>query len=339
MALWSNTARPKFFNATANSGIGTQQDIFPTAEGWVQRHYKGANGAYWDEIIARQEGLLEAGAANITAVAITANQNYATLTITSGVGNAFSYVYSTKAFANVFQQNSTAYTCNAEVISTSNVVPYTQLAIDTSNSGAFPASGNVLYQSNGSANNATGVVFLANSTVLRLRDVTGTFTTANVVQGNSTINAAVSAVTANVTGSLIVKRLAGRFQTSNVIQNGYSNLTISAANNWANGVVSVFFDEQVTVAGGTPSLNLESTGTTNAVATFVSSSNNTNKLDFTFTANGDSAATFAVLGQTIALNSATIKDRANSSITSNNIFATGLVANVKFGVAGANISV
>lgn len=133
--------------------------------------------------------------------------------------------------------------------------------------------------------------------------------------------------------------MAGRFTTSNVIQNGYSNLTVSAANNWANGVVSVFYDEPVTVAGGTPSLNIATADTTNAVCTFVSSSNNTNQLRFSFTANGDSAATFQILGQQIALNSATVKDKANSSVTSNTLFANGVVANVKFGVSGANISV
>lgn len=335
MTLWSNTARPKWVSA-ANGQI---HNIFPTNEGWVLRHDK-ANGRYWDETLATRANILEASAANITAVAFTANQNYATLTIASGVGNAFTYVYGTRAFANVFQQNSTAFTCNAEVIATSNVVPYVQLAHNASNAAAF-ANGVTIYQSNGTANTATGVLFFANSTVVRVRDVVGTFagnSTANVIQANSTQNTVVSAVTSNVTGTLIVKRLAGRFQTSNVIQNGYSNLTISAANNWANGVVSVFFDEKVTVSGGTPSLNIESSATTNAVCTYASG-NNTNKLNFTFTANGDSASTFRILGQQIALNSATIKDQANSSVTSNTLFANAVVANVQFGVAGANISV
>lgn len=334
MTLWSNTARPKWVNA-ANGQI---HNIFPTSEGWVLRHDK-ANGRYWDETLATQASLLEASAANITAVAFTANQNYATLTIASGVGNAFTYVHNTRPFGNVFQMsNSTTYTCNAEIISTSNVVPYVQLAIDTSNIAAFPNAGNVVFQTDGVANTATGVLFLANSTVLRVRNVTGTFNTDEPIQANSTINAAVTAVTSNVTGTLIVKRLAGRFGTSNVIQNGYSNLTVSAANNWANGVVSVFFDEKVTVSGGTPSLNISTADTTNAVCTFASG-NNTNKLNFTFTANGDAAATFRILGQQIALNSATIKDQANSSVTSNTLFANAVVANVQFGVAGANISV
>lgn len=336
MTLWSNTARPKWVPA-ANGQI---HNIFPTNEGWVIRHDK-ANGRYWDETLATRANILEASAANITAVAFTANQNYATLTIASGVGNAFTYVYNTRAFANVFQMsNSTTYSCNAEVISTSNVVPYVQLA-HSGNAAAY-ANGVTVYQSNGTANTATGVLFFANSTVIRVRDVTGTFitgnSTSNTVQANTTQNSAVSAVTSNVTGTLIVKRLAGRFDTSNVIQNGYSNLTISAANNWANGVVSVFFDEKVTVSGGTPSLNIESSATTNAVCTYASG-NNTNKLNFTFTANGDSATTFRILGQQIALNSATIKDQANSSVTSNTLFANAVVANVQFGVAGANISV
>lgn len=336
MALWSNTARPKW----VGSANGQINNTFPTNEGWVLRHYKGNNG-YWDEILARQENLLEASAANIVAVAITANQNYATLTVASGVGNAATYQYATRPFANVFQMsNSTTFTCNAEIISTSNVVPYVQLAHDGSNAAAF-ANGVTVYQSNGTANTATGVLFFANSTAIRVRDVVGVFagnSTANIIQANSTQNTVVSAVTSNVTGTLLVKRLAGRFTTSNVIQNGFSNLTVSAANNWANGVVSVFFDEKVTVTNGAPTLVVSTPNTTNATATY-SSGNNTNKLNFTFTANGDAAATFRVLGQQITLGDAVIKDQANSSVTSNTLFANAVVANVQFGVAGANISV
>lgn len=334
MSLWSNTTRPTWVPA-AN---GQLHQVFPTTAGWVLRHYKGNNN-YWDETLATRQHLLrDSNAANITAVAITANQNYASLTVSSGVGNSFTWVHNTRPFGNVFQMsNSTTFTSNAEIISTSNVVPYTQLAIDTSNLAAF-ANGTTLYQSNGTANTATGVLFFANTTVLRVRDVTGSWGTANTVQANTTQNAAVSGVSANVTGTLIVRRLAGRFGTSNVIQNGFANLTVSAANNWANGTVSVFFDEPVNVAGGTPSLVVSTADTTNATATFQSSSNNTNRLLFNFTANGDAAATFRVLGQTISLNSATIRDVANNG-SANILFANSVVANVKFGVSGANISV
>lgn len=336
MALWSNTARPKWVG-TAN---GQAYNVFQHQEGWALRHYKG-NNAYWDEILATKAGLLEGSAANITAVAITANQNYTTLTVSSGVGNAFTFEYATRPFANVFQMsNSTNYTCNAEIISSSNVVPYTQLAHNGSNAAAF-ANGVTIYQSNGTANTATGVLFFANSTVIHVRDVSGTFagnSTANIVHANSTQNTVVSAVTANVTGTLVVKRLAGRFQTSNVIQNGFSNLTVSAANNWANGVISVYYDEPVTVSNGVPTMVLSTADTTNATASFASG-NNTNKLNFTFTANGDAAATFRVLGQQITLGDAVVKDKANSSVTSNTLFANSVVANVQFGVAGANISV
>lgn len=344
MPLWSTTKAPTW-PSTAN---GEKFDVFPSSEGWIIRRYKGpksSNSRYWDELLATQAGILEASAANIVAVAFLSNNNYANLTITSGVGNGFSFVQTVNpGTQNIFQQsNSTTFTANATIHSTSNAVPYVQLA--HSGNGAAYTNGSTLFQVSGGSNTATGVLFFANSTVLRVQNVVGTWatgnSTVNTVQQNTTVNSAVSAVTSNITGYLVLSRLAGRFGTANIVQSGSGNLTISAANNYGNGTVGVFFDERVTVANATPVMSITSSNTTNATATYSSSlsGSNTNRLVFTYVANGDANSVFSVIGQTITLNNATITDLTNTSVSANILFANGVVANTQFGVSGNTVIV
>jgi hypothetical protein len=99
----------------------------------------------------------------------------------------------------------------------------------------------------------------------------------------------------------------------------------------------VFYDERVTVSGGTPTLVVSSNGTTNATASFASG-NNTNRLVFTYTANAAAAANLYVEGQTLG-GTGTITDQANASVSANITFATNKVANAYFGASGANVTV
>jgi hypothetical protein len=300
---------------------------------------------------------------------------YTQYSITNNVGtfnNSLGTVFTSNGSQNVstgftYLANSSVvrvWTSNATGTPVTNSQLFTNAAINTNNAAAFPL-GSLVFQSNGTANLATGFVFRANSTTMMLGNVSGQFvsnstqntlvlstnnqvnvtTTAVATEyktlvasaSNSQVNAVVTAVSSNVEGTLLVNRTSGRYTTANVLQNGFANLTVSAANNFANGTVGVFYDERVTVSGGTPTLVVSSNGTTNATASFASG-NNTNRLVFTYTANAAAAANLYVEGQTLG-GTGTITDQANASVSANITFATNKVANAYFGASGANVTV
>ena len=86
--------------------------------------------------------------------------------------------------------------------------------IMSSNTAAF-TTGELIYQSNGSANVATGLLYSANSTTLKITNTFGTFVTSYQVKGNSSsANAVISSAFANVVTTL----------NSNTITVPFSNL-------------------------------------------------------------------------------------------------------------------
>lgn len=93
----------------------------------------------------------------------------------------------------------------------------TRLTI-TSNTGAFTV-GETLYQANSTSNVATGVIYSANTTSIKLTNSTGTFVTSFQVRGNTShSNAVVSTVFANVITTLSSNSITVPF--SNVFATG-----------------------------------------------------------------------------------------------------------------------
>ena len=109
----------------------------------------------------------------------------------------------------VLRNSSNSFSVNYPIFNTSysgilangtvEVVPFTVLNV-TSNTGAFTI-GETIYQSNGSANTANGVVFSANSSAIRLALVNGVFSNSYQVAGaNSLSNAVISNTTTDAAG-------------------------------------------------------------------------------------------------------------------------------------------
>lgn len=70
MPLWGKTdadeSKPKWLDRVNKNGL--LEDCFATEQGWVLRHYKGADKAtsrYWDEVLVALGGLGGAGAADL----------------------------------------------------------------------------------------------------------------------------------------------------------------------------------------------------------------------------------------------------------------------------------
>ena len=128
---------------------------------------------------------------------ITANSTVISLTRNSGTNN---FVINNAIY------NTTQYgTLKSGRVS---IQPFTQLRI-TSNTGAFTV-GEFIYQNNGAANTANGIVFSANTTYLLLGLVSGTFSTSYQVKGNtSTSNAVISTITSNNSGNSYIYSVPG----------------------------------------------------------------------------------------------------------------------------------
>lgn len=112
---------------------------------------------------------------------------------------------------NLFQQNFPIINMTDSGTLASGTVKVSNLAIIniSSNTGAFTV-GEFVYQSNGTANTANGVVRSANSTQLVLGLVTGQFSNSFQLKGNtSTSNAVVSTVTSSNAGLVYVYSVPG----------------------------------------------------------------------------------------------------------------------------------
>lgn len=160
-------------------------------------------------------------------------------------------------------------------------------------------------------------------------------------QANSTANTGVATVLSVNTGAntVTMSRVSGRFNSANVLQSltGQANLTISAANNFSTGQVSVLFDE-IVLTTGTPTINLTSTNTPNVAATYASG-NNSPQLKFNFTVLASTASNVSIEANTLALSGGTIKDVANSSVNANLQFTSAAVANANWGQSGKILNI
>jgi hypothetical protein len=110
------------------------------------------------------------------------------------------------------------------------VKPFTQLTI-TSNTGAFTV-GEWIYQNNGAANTANGLIFSANSSTIMVGLVSGSFVNTYQVKGNtSTSNAVVSTVGSNNTGNSYIYSVPGSGTTFTTDFNLTSNYYIRIGSN------------------------------------------------------------------------------------------------------------
>ena len=115
------------------------------------------------------------------------------------------------------------------------VTPFSVLSI-SSNTGAFTV-GEWIYQSNGSANTANGVVVAANSSKITVGRVSGSFgtnSTANSVKGNtSSSNATVTLVSSNNTGNTYIysTNTAQTAFTTDFANNSYIRIGDNSNNN------------------------------------------------------------------------------------------------------------
>lgn len=130
--------------------------------------------------------------------------------------------------------------------------------------------------------------------------------------------------------------LSAALANANITGVFFTNTAASYVQSNANAYVTVVFNEQVTIANGTPTLAV--TGSTSgAITANYTSGSGTNKLLFKFTVPA-ATQTLSILGQTIAANNATFLDGNATAATVS--FANGVVTAVAGKASGsANVAV
>ncbi|CAB4180991.1 hypothetical protein UFOVP1071_5 [uncultured Caudovirales phage] len=285
------------------------------------------------------EYIYQANATSNTANGIVANVSYTQitdLTITSNTG-AFTvgeWIYQNDGSANT--ANGIVYSVNTSLIKVTNVTgtfvsnstvnnvrgntsssnakitTITDLRI-SSNTGVFTV-GEYIYQSNGSANTANGVVYSVNTTVIKVTNVSGVFVsnaTANNVKGNtSTSNAVLTTIAVN------------------------NSLTI-AANNFVNlrvGITTGTF-----VVNSTANSIKGNTSTSNATIKTVSSNNSGNNYLYSTNTAQTSFTTQFLVGDYVRVGeNANLNIRRVTSVNSS-VIVTDAAINSAISIVSANI--
>ena len=313
----SNTANGKVYsiNQIVDLSISSNTGIFTLGELIYQSNGSAntANGTVFsvNSSVIKVTNVSGTFVSNATANNVKGIISTANAVLTSIAAN--STIIKASNVSGTFVSNSTANNIRGNT-STSNatIKSFVDLTI-SSNTGVFTV-GEWIYQSNGSANTANGVVYSVNTTIIKVTNVSGTFvsnSTANNVKGNtSTANARLTTIAAN--------------NSFNIIANNFVNLRI--------GISSGVF-----VINSTANNIKGNTSTSNATIKVISTNNAGNSYLYSTNTAQTAFTTDFLVGDYVRLGeSANLNIRKVTAVNSS-VIVTDVAINSAIAIVSANV--